>query len=562
MNIIKGLPPQFPNNSYIALDTEIFGMNDKTLHRPTSGKFACLTVCPNSDDVYIIENETYLPEVFARLNNCIWVIHNAKWDLTMWRRWADIQPRKRLWDTLLIERILWGGYFDTFGLNDLSRRYLDEYLEKDTREEFKTATTMDTGRIEYACRDAINTWRICEFQRKILTKSDWRIWTEVDRDALWAVLDFKGMAINVDKWMELAKNNKQYADELKAQLPFNPDSPKQVKEYLGVRGFKGIKNAQADTIKNLIKRYPKAEAVSLAIAQQEYKMYAKRASTYGERFISDHLEDDEDVPTIFPDWEVTKALTGRMACSAPNLQNIPTRDTKVFRECFIARPNHKIVIWDYSAQEPRITAYLSQDKRLIQIFKEGKDVYCEMALDIHNKVIDKRDPLRSDMKPIFLGATYGLSKYGLAKKLDCSIDDAEWYLSTFFKKFPGVADYVKHQQLEKKYVKTILGRKSWLNPYDETNKGERNSLNSPIQGSAGDMIKQAFSMMHKEWKFDFPYSVIDVVHDEIGADVPEEYAEDVRTFGRDCCIAVSEKMCAGIPFSVDDYVGENWACKE
>jgi len=562
LNIHPYIPRDLPRNSYVAIDTEIFGMNDKTLHRPTSGKFACMTIATSAEDVYIMQDETEIKLYLQHLQDCIWVMHNAKFDITQLRRWADIPPRKKLWDTLLIERIMWGGYFDTFGLNDLSRRYLDEYLEKETRDEFKTVTTMDEKRVEYACRDAINTWRICEAQKKVMTKSDWKIWDEVDRPALWAVLDFKGMAIDVDKWMEIARDNKQRADELKASLPFNPDSPKQVVTYLSQRGFKGIDKAQADILKKLIKKYPNAEATPLAKAQQEYKMYAKRASTYGATFISDHLEYDDGVPTIYPDWEVTKALTGRMACSSPNLQNIPARDTKIFRECFIARPGHKIIVWDYSAQEPLITAHISQDKRLLEIFRSGKDVYCEMALDIHGKVIDKSDPMRTAMKPIFLGATYGLSKYGLAKRLECNADEAEYLLEKFFKKYSGVAAYVQRQQREKKYVTTILGRKSWLNSYDESNKGERNSLNSPIQGSAGDMTKQAFAKMHKEWDFDFPFAVVGIIHDEVVADVPEYAVEEVKKFGERCAIEVAEAMCPSVPFKVGTYSGESWACKE
>lgn len=560
MNIYHHIPPQQPPNGYVGIDIEIFGMNDKTLHRPTSGEFACLSIATSPEDVYMLHDVNEIPMAMYAIKDSIWVAHNSKFDLMNLRRWDKIEPRKKLWDTLLIERILYGGYFDTFGLNDLARRYLNIYMEKETRDEFKKATEMDEHMMQYAALDAATTLSICYAQQKSMTKNDFKIWNEVDRDALWAVMDFKGMAIDVDKWLALAATNKARAEEIKAQLPFNPDSPKQVKEYLSARGFKGLKDAQADTLKKLIRKYPDAEATPLAIAQQQYKTLAKRASSYGENFLKDHLEYDDGVPVIIPDWNVTGAETGRMSCSAPALQTIPVRDTKEFRECFIARPNHKLVIWDWSSQEPRITAHISQDKRLLQIFREGKDIYCEMALDIKGVKIDKHDPLRAAMKPVFLGATYGLTEYGLAKRLECSTEEAKEYLNTFFKKYPGVADYVDKQQREKKYVQTCLGRKAWINSYSEG--GENNALNSPIQGTAGDMLKQTFTKVWREWNFDFPYAVDGVVHDEIRADVPTEAAEEVAKFGEHCAIEIGKSMCGSVPWKVDTYVGSSWACKE
>jgi DNA polymerase I len=560
MNIYHTVPSHQPPNSYVGLDIEIFGMNDKTLHRPTSGVFACLSIATSPEDVYMIHSPDELPPTLQAIKDSIWVIHNSKFDLTHMRRWDTIAPRKKLWDTMLIERILWGGYFDTFGLNDLARRYLDIYVEKETRDEFKKATVMDERMIQYAALDASICLQIAYAQQKKMTKTDFKIWSEVDRDAMWAVMDFKGMAIDVDKWLALSEKNKAKADEIKAQLPFNPDSPSQVKNYLSVRGFKGMKNAQAETIEKLIKKHPEAEATPLAIAQQEYKTYATRAKRYGESFLKDHLEYDDGVAVIVPDWNVTGATTGRMSCSDPSLHNIPVRDTKEFRECFIARPGHKIIVWDWSSQEPRITAHISQDPRLLQIFRDDKDIYCEMAWDIKQERIDKSNQLRDDMKPVFLGATYGLSKYGLAKRLNCTVDEAEAYLNMFFRKYPGVNQYVENQRREKRYVHTILGRKYYINPYAEG--GENNALNSPIQGSAGDMLKQTFAKMWKEWSFDFPFSLVGVVHDEMIADVPAEYAEEVKKFGERCAVEVGKAMCPSVPWKVDSYIGSSWACKK
>lgn len=813
MNIYHHIPPQQPPNGYVGIDIEIFGMNDKTLHRPTSGRFACLSIATSPEDVYMIHDINEIPMAMYAIKDSIWIAHNSKFDLMNLRRWDKIEPRKKLWDTLLIERILYGGYFDTFSLADLARRYLNIYMEKETRDEFKTATEMSEQMIQYAALDASITLSICYAQQKVMTKNDFKIWSEVDCPALWAVMDMRGMAIDVDKWLALAELNKQRGEELKALLPINPRSYKKLKLYLIEHGFKGLKNTQEDTLIKAMRRYPKTDAAKYVQTILDSRDYLHSSSTYGRNFVERHVEYDDRVTVIVPDWNITGAETGRMSCvtkdtliemprdlqkypngvplelvqegdyvysfnwekkislqrvirkwfagykqilqitargewgdiiklkctpdhlirlyagewkvagklkvgnrllcmlhrgykedgyayffptskrkskgessgrilehrwvyaqmigkdrlptrfdvhhidgnkqnnsisnlefmyhpshlamhrkglkkeevieilsgkrdnpvtkkhlqrltrkyglqgtnhtitniewlgeeevwdleienthcfiansiavhncSDPNLQNIPVKATKEFRECFIARPGHIIIVWDYSSQEPRICAEITQDKRLLEILHSKNDIYCEMAWDVYEKRIQKSDLLRDATKPVFLGLNYGESPYGLAKTLGIEVDEAERLQNKFLKKYKGVAKLIEDAKHEKKYVKTILGRRAWLNPY--SNQCERNAVNSRIQGSAGDMTKQALAMMHKEWNFDCPFSVTGVIHDEIVADVPKEYANDIAKFGQQCMVEVAQKMCPSVPAEAKIYMGSSWACKE
>src|SRR3990172_4069225 len=153
MNIIRDLPPYLPENTYISLDTEWLGINKATLHRPTTGKFGCLTLC-YEDTVYFIDDEKNVPEALRRIENAIWVIQHAKFDITHLRRLVNIPPRKKMIDTMVMERILWNGYFDTFGLNDLARRYLNVYLDKSLQESFSKTSEMSEEQIQYPCMDA------------------------------------------------------------------------------------------------------------------------------------------------------------------------------------------------------------------------------------------------------------------------------------------------------------------------------------------------------------------------------------------------------------------------
>src|SRR3990167_2591243 len=156
MNIIIGDPPKISNNTLVSIDLEIFEANKKILHRPHTGRFACLSICSNDDPetVYIIDKETSVPHALDRIKNSIWVAHNLKFDVTHLRRWANIPPRKKAICTMILERIMWGGYYDNFGLDHLVRRYLDIKLDKSLQKTFETATEMTPELIEYAALDA------------------------------------------------------------------------------------------------------------------------------------------------------------------------------------------------------------------------------------------------------------------------------------------------------------------------------------------------------------------------------------------------------------------------
>ena len=133
----------------------------------------------------------------------------------------------------------------------------------------------------------------------------------------------------------------------------------------------------------------------------------------------------------------------------------------------------------------------------MEVFNRGEDIYIYMAKEIFHEDIKKGDPRRAQMKSLILGMTYGLSKYGLAKREGIDVDTAEKLLNESFRMFPGVASWMEKQQKNKKFVTTVPGRKCWINPYSEQSK--RNVLNSPIQGTAAEMMKKAMGVLHENW---------------------------------------------------------------
>ena len=558
MNILHELPPHFPDNTYIAIDTEIYGMNEKQMHRPISGKFACLTVCADPNTVYFIDNEKDLPEVFSRIENCVWVMQNAKFDLVQLRRWANIPPRIRLIDTMLIERILWNGYYDSFSEAALARRYLNIALDKSLQKSFATATEMTPAMIEYACKDPFVDLQIWNEQKMFMSNTDMKVWRDIDMPCMWAVMDFQGFRLDVERWKALAERNKAKQLELKAQLSFNPNSNPKSVEFYNKNGFKRIPNNQAETLEFFINKYPKTEAARCARLAIDSKKYGTWASRYGMSFITDYLEhESEGVDVIHCNYWITAAESGRMSADDPAMHQIPVRETKEFRECFIARPNQKLVVLDYSQQEVGCMAFLSQDKRLIDIFNSGQDIYIQMAKMLYNKNIEKSDPLRAVMKSVMLGIDYGMSVPGLATKAGITLDEAEETMITFRRKFPTLSDYMDIIMEKKKYVTTASGRKAWLNPY--SGQCARNALNSPVQGTAADMLKKSIARMHKEWKFDYPFAIVEVTHDEIGLDVPEGIAQEVADFTERIMVETANEMCPGMKFRVDKHICGSWA---
>lgn len=287
-----------------------------------------------------------------------------------------------------------------------------------------------------------------------------------------------------------------------------------------------------------------------------FRKYAKAASTYGEGF----LESVEETGRMYSDFKINGAATGRFSSARPNLENIP-KDGR-YRRLFVAAPGHVYVDADWSSQEPRDAAYLSQDKKLIEIFTSGKDIYIEVARLVFHKKITKKDPFRNErMKPTVLGACYGLTEHGMEEQYGIPQDEGKELLDTFFDYFTGLRDWIREQQSGKEYVTTILGRKYWLNPYQS--KSDRNAINSPVQGSAGDALKVAayrfMKRIQEEFDLGWQYvRIVNLIHDEILVECDEPIKDDVARILKEIMIGTAEEMHPGIPADVEIGFGGDW----
>jgi DNA polymerase-1 len=559
IEIIRGMPDRTPPALTASIDLEIYGMEKSKLHRPNQGTFASLQICLGGEKAYVIEDVKDVPKAMDNIKMCTHVFHNSVFDIRHLRRWCNYPDNDKMIDTMLIERILWGGYYDSFSLKDLSRRYLDELVDKAEREEFATAETMTPAMIAYAGRDAVLTWHIWQKQKELLTADLSMVWEMIDRPALYAILNLKGFKMDTKKWTTIANKHKKIADEIESTLNFNPRSPTQT---LAALRASGLRKVSATNEKELTpyKEYPLVKQIL------EMREHAKAASTYGLDFIKKHVEDEY----IYPEINVTQAETGRMSSTSPNIQNIP--NSPEYRGCFVASEGDVLIVADYSAQEPRITAFESKDPAYLEVVKSG-DIHTEVGRRLFGKNIKKNDPLRKQAKALNLGLTYGLTPRGLMNNINgkatceaekITLATAESLVNTYFKEFSGIRQWIELQRniaRRQGYTTTNFGRKIFVNPFSYS--WLNNAINSPIQGGAADIIKRAVARLYYECgeaKIEFP--VVAIVHDEIVCDVPEGIQDSFKSLMETCMIEEAELLYPNMPFLVETHIGKTWACKE
>jgi DNA polymerase-1 len=576
INIILDIPPMATEKDRVAIDSEWFGMDGDKLHRP-HGDHACTTFTFDGKTVYVVTDVKDLEQAFDNIKAAVHIYANAKFDNGQFRRFIPYPQRKRLWDVILIDQIFYNGYFDDFTLKDLARRHLGIYLEKGERAEFETATEMTQEMLEYSCIDTVATWRVYQRQRKDILASDVGVWKNIELPMMWVTLACKGVKIDSTMWCDVAEKNEAIAAEIQSKygrketrtlktgrveskiVGLNLNAPAQVVEQLKKLGCV-VSDSQDETLSTIKPDNPAYEFVQDLL---NFRQASKYSSTYGKNWL-DYIEADG---RIHYDLLQMEAKTSRTSCRKPSVQNVPARDTKKFREMFVADEGNALIIADYSSQEPRIAAQLSGDEQLIGVFKSGKDIYVEVARIAFGETITKADKKRrNEIKNLTLGVFYGKTSYGLSAELGISKEAAQEMINKFFEAFPQVYEYIESNKKQVKkynYVTTISGRKLWVSPY--STQSERNAANSPIQGSAGDMLKVAIYRFLREFcgdDFIADTPFVMEVHDEIVMEVPKERAEEAKNLLVKTMIEVAEEFHPSVPAAVEAFVGDNWSCKQ
>jgi DNA polymerase-1 len=354
-----------------------------------------------------------------------------------------------------------------------------------------------------------------------------------------------------------------------AGQPFNVNSPKQLAEILfdrlGLPVKKktptGTPSTDEEVLSELALDYPLPKILL------EARQLAKLKGTY-----TDKLPKMINLRSgrVHTSYAQAVAVTGRLASNDPNLQNIPVRSAegRRIRAAFVAPLGARIVSADYSQIELRIMAHLSQDPRLLQVFEQGEDIHMATAMEIFNLPAGEvTREMRRAAKSVVFGIVYGISPFGLASNIGVSQVEAKKYIETFFEKFAAVRALMDRNIDDGKtkgYTTTILGRRRpipELQSGDPSQRGvgERMAVNSPIQGSAADLIKVAMINVHRRLRDELPAcKMILQVHDELIFEVPDGMLEQAQHLVKEEMEATGTALKLSVPLKVDVGVGANW----
>jgi DNA polymerase I len=355
------------------------------------------------------------------------------------------------------------------------------------------------------------------------------------------------------------------AYELAGQ-PFNLASPKQLAEImfekLGLPVKKktpgGTPSTDEEVLSELALDYPLPKLLL------EHRSLSKLKGTYTDKLPRMINPQTGRVHTHFSQATV---VTGRLASSDPNLQNIPVRseEGRRIRTAFIAPPGHSIVSADYSQIELRIMAHLSGDARLLEAFAQGEDVHRATAGEIFGVTpLEVGPDQRRVAKSINFGLIYGMSAFGLARQLGLERGAAQTYIDRYFARYPGVALYMeeaRNMARQYGYVETAFGRRLWFPEIKSTNANrrqgaERAAINAPMQGTAADLIKLAMiAVQHWLESSQLKSRLVLQVHDELVLEVPDDELNEIRTHLPRLMTQVADLK---VPLIVEVGIGENW----
>ena len=384
-------------------------------------------------------------------------------------------------------------------------------------------------------------------------------------------MELTGIKVDVDLLVALSKELEGEMERLEERIynlgggRFNINSPRQLQkvlfERLGLRPVKKTKTGYS-TDEEVLKALSTEHELPADILT--YRHLSKLKSTYVDALIG---LIDPDTGRIHTSFNQAVTATGRLSSSEPNLQNIPIRSElgKRIREVFVAEEGWLFLSADYSQIELRIVAHLSQDPLLLEAFRKEEDIHRRTASEVFGvPPEDVTEEMRRQAKAINFGVIYGISPYGLSQGLGISQKEAKEYIDNYFSIHRGVRSFIDRtlrEAREKGFVTTIFGRKRPVPELRSRNPniralGERIAINTPIQGSAADIIKKAMNSLYRALKErGLKSRMVLQIHDELLVETPEDEKEEVKGLVRGCMEGACELT---VPLKVEIGEGRNW----
>lgn len=576
---------EMTHHAYFCFDTETTGLD------PITAELVGISVSHKAHYAWYIpvpDNQTQAQTIVDKLKP-FWldetkdkIGQNLKYDISVLKKY-DVEVKGRLYDTMLIHYLVEPDL--RHGMDYMSETYLKykpvaiENLigtKKADQLSMKDVPLEDIK--EYAAEDADITYQLYQYLMPELESINaTKLYETLESKLIYVLADMEMAGVNID-----AQYLNKYSVELGQRIDileekiyqqaghtFNISSPKQVGDLLF-----GTMNIPYRWTKTKQGAFSTDEAKLSELALEhtfvqdilDHRSLSKLKSTY-----VDALPKMINPTTqrIHSSFNQALASTGRLSSNNPNLQNIPvrTREGREIRKAFIPRNSDYILLsCDYSQIELRLIAELSKDANMVDAFQKGLDIHTATAAKVYNVPIDEVTPdQRRNAKTVNFSIIYGAGSLNLSRQLGIKRVEAKEIIDQYFLQFSGLKAYmdgIVHEAQEKGYVTTLMGRRRYLRDINSRNSlarsgAERIAVNSPIQGTAADMIKLAMIEIHREFKkHNLSTKMIMQVHDELVFDVKKDELDQVMAI-------VEDKMKNAIPglvvpIEVSSGVGENW----
>lgn len=505
--------------------------------------------------------------------------HELKEDIIILFR-QGINISNYTFDSMIAKYIINPGQTD-YSINQLSEEYFGYYGvdEEEIRGKGKKQKSFfdveEEEKSNYLAFTLEAVYRLEEKMLEEIKELDMdKLYFEIELPLVEVLASMQYYGFEIDK-EELEKLSEEYDKEIKeltktihdmAGVEFNVNSPKQVGEALfDTMGLPVIKKTKTgystsvEVLEQLVDEHPIINNIL------RYREIAKLKSTYIDGFIKLINSDTNRIHSTF---NQTITTTGRISSTEPNLQNIPirTEDGRKIRKAFISKkPEYTLVDADYSQIELRVLAHISNDKNMIDAFNNNVDIHSQTASQVFHVPLDEvNSTLRNNAKAVNFGIVYGISDYGLSQDLNISRKEAREYIDKYLHNYQGVKDFMDNIVIKGKedgYVETLFNRRRYIPELSSKNFnirsfGERIALNTPIQGSAADIIKIAMVKVYNELENrNLKSRLILQVHDELIIETHKDEKDEVEKLLKEI---MENAIELNVPLIVDLKIGDSW----
>lgn len=543
-SIIPGKPGGEDTDGQLSL----FEQND-------TNDYIALVLVFSEEDIYFIKTgkeitSDYLNKQLETLDANTWISPDLKKNLHLMKAGGFTPDERKKYFDMTVAAYLLNPLLGDYPYDGVAKDYLSimlsskkDYLGKLTCEQMIKEDEKKV--VDYACYEAYVAWKSKEIlESNLKEKGMYELYENIEMPLVFVLYDMEkeGIRADGDKLKEYSRELAVSINKIEKRIyeeageEFNINSPKQLGvvlfEKLQLPNEKKTKTGYSTSADVLDKLAPDHPIVADVL---EYRQLSKLKSTYADGLIN-FIEQDGKIHTTF---NQTITATGRLSSTDPNLQNIPIRIElgKLIRKVFLPEEGHLFVDSDYSQIELRVLAHLSDDEKLIEAFKNGQDIHRSTASLVFDTPFDEvTDIQRRNAKAVNFGIVYGISAFGLANDLNIGRKEAQAYIDSYFEKYPKIKAFLDKtvaDAKEKGYIKTMFGR---IRPIPELSSsnfmqrqfGERVAMNSPIQGTAADIIKIAMIRVHDRLlKENLKSKLILQVHDELLIETAEDEKEYV-----------------------------------